>query len=171
MSRSGYPPGILKRVGLESSGQRLIPSNGQTKRIAFLLFFYCIFFSRFFGKKVIFWDFSRLFFSGLGWTGELWLNCIFLILRRRKKSFLLRKIFFKTFRFWKKKNYVLRFWGFWTIFFLHFLDFGGFLWTFFVSIFFLDIFGFCFILDFLIFLDFLNFFWTFLNFLESLQSY
>ena len=35
MSRSGYPPWILKWGGLESSGQRLISSIGKTKRIGF----------------------------------------------------------------------------------------------------------------------------------------
>ena len=35
--RSGYTPWILKWVGLESSGQRLISSIGKTKRIAFCL--------------------------------------------------------------------------------------------------------------------------------------
>ena len=34
-SRSGYPPWILKRAGLESSGRRLISSIGKTKGIAF----------------------------------------------------------------------------------------------------------------------------------------
>ena len=38
MSRSGYPPWILKRGGVESSGRRLISSIGKTKRIAF---FFC----------------------------------------------------------------------------------------------------------------------------------
>ena len=31
LSRSGYPPWILKRGGLENSGRRLISSNGKTK--------------------------------------------------------------------------------------------------------------------------------------------
>ena len=35
MSRSGYPPWIMKRGGLESSGQRLISSIGKTNRIEF----------------------------------------------------------------------------------------------------------------------------------------
>ena len=35
VSRSGYPPRILKQGGLESSGQRLITSTGKNKRIAF----------------------------------------------------------------------------------------------------------------------------------------
>ena len=37
-SGSYYPPWILKRAGLESSGRRLISSIGKTKRIAF---FFC----------------------------------------------------------------------------------------------------------------------------------
>ena len=47
-SRSDYPPWILIRIGLESSGQRLISSIGKTKRIAFLLLCF------FFGKKKIY---------------------------------------------------------------------------------------------------------------------
>ena len=35
MSRSGYPPRILKRGGLESSSQILMPANGETKRFCF----------------------------------------------------------------------------------------------------------------------------------------
>ena len=35
MSRSGYPPWILKRGGLESSGRRLISSIGKIKRVEF----------------------------------------------------------------------------------------------------------------------------------------
>ena len=38
MSRSGDPPWILKRGGLESSGRRLISLIGKTKRIAFFFF-------------------------------------------------------------------------------------------------------------------------------------
>ena len=45
-SCSGDPPLILKRVGLESSGRRLISSIGKTKSIAF--FFPAIFFFFFF---------------------------------------------------------------------------------------------------------------------------
>ena len=63
VSRSGYPPWILKRGGLESSGQKLISSFGKTKRIAFLYFFFGKkkYFQNFqiFWKKVIFWDFLR----------------------------------------------------------------------------------------------------------------
>ena len=39
VSRSGDPCRILKRGGLESSGQRLISSNRKTKRIAIIPFF------------------------------------------------------------------------------------------------------------------------------------
>ena len=35
MSHLGYPPWILKRGGLESSGQKPISSFGETKKIAF----------------------------------------------------------------------------------------------------------------------------------------
>ena len=38
VSRSGYPPWIQKRAGLESSGRRLISSIGKTKGIAFFVF-------------------------------------------------------------------------------------------------------------------------------------
>ena len=45
MSQSGDPPWILKRAGLESSGQRLISSTVKTEGIAFfflrILFFIC----------------------------------------------------------------------------------------------------------------------------------
>ena len=37
-------------------------------------------------------DVSRFFFSGLGWTGELWSNRIVLILRNKEDFFLLKKI-------------------------------------------------------------------------------
>ena len=51
-SRSGDPPWILKRAGLESSGRRLISSIGKSKGIAFFFFFSANIF--FFQKKVIF---------------------------------------------------------------------------------------------------------------------
>ena len=35
VSRSGYPPWILKLAGLESSGQIVYSQYGKTKRIAF----------------------------------------------------------------------------------------------------------------------------------------
>ena len=38
--RVPFPPRILKRGGLKSSGYRLIPSIGKTKRIAFLYLFF-----------------------------------------------------------------------------------------------------------------------------------
>ena len=67
------PP--MKRGGLESSGQRLISSNGKTKEIAFFFFFlrrkniFLIF--QFFEKSRFFWlflDFFRFsdFFTFLG---------------------------------------------------------------------------------------------------------
>ena len=55
-SGSGYPPRILKQAGLESSGQRLISSIGETKRIGF-------FSSSFFVKKEIFAKCSVFFHS------------------------------------------------------------------------------------------------------------
>ena len=58
MSRSGYPPWILNRGGLESSGQRPISSIGKTKRIAYYLFF---------GKKHIFKIFWFLKKSDFSW--------------------------------------------------------------------------------------------------------
>ena len=90
------PPWILKRGGVESSGRRLISSIGKSKRIAFFFFKEKIYFQNFeiFWNKVIFPDFSRFFFSGFGWTGELWSNCVFLILRN-KEDFL--KVFFGFF--------------------------------------------------------------------------
>ena len=58
VSRSGDPPWILKRAGLESSGQRLISSIGKTKGIAFPFFW-----QKERRKKKwyfeIFWDFFR----------------------------------------------------------------------------------------------------------------
>ena len=36
----GTPPWILKRGGLESSGRRLISSNGKTKLIVFFYYFF-----------------------------------------------------------------------------------------------------------------------------------
>ena len=54
VSRSGYPPWILKRAGLESSGRRLISSIGKTKGIAF-----CFVFSKFFFFLKIFRFFEK----------------------------------------------------------------------------------------------------------------
>ena len=51
-SRSYYPPWILKRAGLESSGRRLISSIGKTMGIAFFFFFGNIIF--FFKPKTIY---------------------------------------------------------------------------------------------------------------------
>ena len=59
---------------------------------------------------MIFWDFLD-FFSGVGWTGELWSNCVFLILRNKEDFvfiFLLKIIFFKTFGFLKKCDFFLK---------------------------------------------------------------
>ena len=58
--RSDHPPWILKRGGLESSGQRLISSIGKTKIIAF---FFGPFFFNFSGfrKKLLNWIFRNFF--------------------------------------------------------------------------------------------------------------
>ena len=91
MSRSGYPPWILKRGGLESSGRRLISSIGKTKRIAFFYFFFWrknIFSkfsdflkkSDFFGFFEIFSDFRIFlpFFTIFGFLFFLWILGFFL---------------------------------------------------------------------------------------------
>ena len=66
MSRSGFPPRILKRGGPESSGQRLISSFGKTKGNSIFFFRQKKIYLKFpdFSKKVIFkifWDFLRFF--------------------------------------------------------------------------------------------------------------
>ena len=63
LSRSGDPPCILKRGGLESSGRILISSNGKTKRIAFFFLGGKQIFSKFSDKKKIkkIMDFLRFF--------------------------------------------------------------------------------------------------------------
>ena len=63
VSRSGYPPWILKWSGLESSGRRLISSIGKTKRKGFFLG-QKQYFKNFeiFWKKVFFLDFQILFY-------------------------------------------------------------------------------------------------------------
>ena len=64
MSRSGDPPWILKQDWLESSGQRLISSNGKTTRIAFCLQNLFLLFENFIlfeEKSVFFLDFFNLF--------------------------------------------------------------------------------------------------------------
>ena len=109
---------------------------------------------------MIFWDFSRIFqifFWGLGLTGELWSNCVFLILRNKEFFF----IFWKKSDFLKKKKMI--FWDFWIFdTFLHFLDFWCFFYWFFwfswiYFVFFIFQFLF-FILDFLRILNFSIFF-------------
>ena len=67
----------------------------------------------FFLKKNIFEIFSnffRFFFSRLGWTGELWLNGVVLILRN-KEEFFFSRIFFsvKNLGFFKQNKGFLRF--------------------------------------------------------------
>ena len=65
VSRSGYPPWILKRGGLESSGRRLISSIGKIKGLVFFFSFFQgknIFKSfRFFVKNMIFLRFLEIF--------------------------------------------------------------------------------------------------------------
>ena len=113
------PPRNVKHGGLESSGWRLISSIGKTKIIVFIFAKKNSYNFLDFLKKVSFWDFLD-FFSGVGWTGELWSNCVFLILRNKEDFvfiFLLKIIFFKTFGFLKKCDFFLHF----------FLDFRFFL--------------------------------------------
>ena len=62
VSRSRYPPWILKRGGLESSGKRLITLNSNTKIRAFFSQQLKIFSFQIFGKTVILHDFFSDFF-------------------------------------------------------------------------------------------------------------
>ena len=92
-SRLCYPPWILKRGGLESSGQRLISSVGKTKRIAFIIFQCTFIFQNHLTAKLSRGQFIQhwkqgfpfvcplcfyvtlrgpLLDSETGWTGELW---------------------------------------------------------------------------------------------------
>ena len=114
-SCSGYPPWILKRVGLESTGWRLISSIGKTKRIAF-----------FFGKK----KYAQNVQIFLKWFFKDFL------------TFFCRFLDFLTFSIFL--GFLWVFWVFWDIFwdflrfvgfFLDFLDF----WIFWI---YLDFFGF-----------------------------
>ena len=59
MSCSGYPPWILKRAGLESSGRRLISSIGKTKGIA-IFFFWQKKYKKKKKKKMLFAQFCQL---------------------------------------------------------------------------------------------------------------
>ena len=115
------------------SGQRLISSIGKTKRKAF---FFCkkniSKFSEF--SKFFLGDFSDFFFSGFVWTGELWSNWVFLILRN-KQIFFKAEIFFFKYIGLKKGIYFLRFSVFWD-----FVVFNGFFQIFGFLNFFLDIF-------------------------------
>ena len=87
--------------------------------------------------------FFNIFFSGLRWTGELWSNCVFLILRN-KEIFLSDNFFFNFFWVFEKEwffknsdlifsklfdNFLCFFW-----IFLGFSDF--FFWIFYILIFF-----------------------------------
>ena len=64
-SRSGQPPWILIRGGLESSGRRLISSMGKIKRIAFffckILYFFKMFSFFLLKKKYFFFKFFLIF--------------------------------------------------------------------------------------------------------------
>ena len=100
------------------------------------------------------WDFLRFFFSGLGWTGELWLNRVVLILKNNKDFFVYWiKIFFKYLELFEKKwffeifGFFDHFWNFRILDF--FLEFYDFFWFFRIFV--------EFFLDFWIFLGFLDF--------------
>ena len=115
------PPWILKWAGLESSGQRLISSIGKTKRIAFFFSPNKIFskFTDF--KNREFLRFFQIFFSGLGWTGELWSNRINLMLRNKEYFFVVAaKIYFSKMSdvFRKKKDFLTIFLIFFLLLFL-----------------------------------------------------
>ena len=64
-SRSGDPPWILKRAGLESSGGIAYSSYWKNRRIAFLCNFFCDLFIFLFldKKKVIFQHFCRFLYQ------------------------------------------------------------------------------------------------------------
>ena len=90
-SRSGYPPDFCNRLDWRALVELSPPNIGKLRGYNF---FVCAkkIFSKFqiFWKKwifEIFWNFYNSFFSGLGWTGELWSNCVFLILRNKDYSF------------------------------------------------------------------------------------
>ena len=127
MSRSGYPPWILKRGALESSGQRLISSIGKTKKIAFFFHQQLFFLQKKIFKRWFFKDFSRFlgtfwffdhFWKKLEFWRFLWIFWIFILYFR---------IFFWFFRsffiFWTYSD----FWIFWN-----FLKFLVFFWIFLV---------------------------------------
>ena len=60
----------------------------------------------------------EIFFSGLGWTGELWSNLVSLKFRNKEDFFLLQKNLKKKLEFFEKKVILLPF-----LKFLEFLDF------------------------------------------------
>ena len=69
-SRSYYPPWMLKWDGLKNWKKKIFSNFSDLK------------------KKWIFGHFFRFFFSGFGWTGELWSNRVVLILRKKEDFFL-----------------------------------------------------------------------------------
>ena len=87
--------------------------------------------------------FTDFLFSGLGWTGELWLNRVVLILRNKEDIFFFNpKNILKIKDFKKKKWFfetleILEFFDHFWIFavFYEFLDFLGFFWGFFWFVF------------------------------------
>ena len=79
---------------------------------------------------MLFWYFSRFFFSGLGWTRDLWSNLILLILRIDiiMYFFCCWKTYFLKISEFLKKVFFLNFWFFFlNIFFMFFRT----LWVFF----------------------------------------
>ena len=100
-SGSGYPPWILKRDGLESSGQRLISSIAKTNKIKFFLGKKNIFKFSDFLKKMIFFSSDFRIFDNFFWV------CLWIFFLR----FFVFSVFFLYF--------FLFFWIFWI-----FLDFS-----------------------------------------------
>ena len=110
-------PWILKRGGLESSGRRLISSNGKTNRRVFFLLFFSSKFSDFLKKKSVFLRFFLRIW--LDWRA-LVESHIPNIEKQRGFFFAEKKSFFsKISVFWRKK---VIFWDFLRIliFFWHF---------------------------------------------------
>ena len=125
LSRSGYPPWILKQAGLESSGRRLISSIGKTKKNAFFCFWQK---KKYFQNFQIFWNIVIFSDFRIVWP--------FLTI------FGFFGFFYEFLNFF---GYFGFFWIFWI--FLDFLDFLDVFWIFgFFEIFwnYLDFFGFIF---------------------------
>ena len=97
LSRSGYPPWIVKWGGLESAGRRIVSLNSKCEIKAFYLTL--ILFLKYFFKGVIFgFDFSlfffRFFFFWINFDCLVFYNIFLLIL-----FYLFFCIFFSTFLF------------------------------------------------------------------------